>query len=146
MGSVHETPLQPALPVKNPCLSYWQRTSRAFPHLHENSTVPVPAFAKYVVIGSGIAGALTAFELIQRVGAGEVLILEAREAASGASSRNAGHVRPGTKNHSFEYFINLDALDSHSWASLQKEMPDSCSILQSGKNIFRKCHESGMTI
>jgi glycine/D-amino acid oxidase-like deaminating enzyme len=56
----------------------------------------VPASKKYVVIGSGISGALTAFELTENgVNGEDIVILEAREAASGASSRNAGHVRPG---------------------------------------------------
>lgn len=73
----------PALPVENPCLSYWQRTSRAFPHLQANRAAPVPATCKYVIIGSGIAGATTVFELIENgAKADEVLILEAREAAS----------------------------------------------------------------
>lgn len=57
---------------------------------------PVPADSQYVIIGSGISGGLTAFELLEAgVSAEKIVILEAREAASGASSRNAGHVRPG---------------------------------------------------
>ncbi|KAE8164539.1 FAD dependent oxidoreductase [Aspergillus tamarii] len=84
-----------SLPRKNPCLSFWQRTTRAFPLLHANRDTPVPSRSKYVVIGSGISGGLTAFELIEAGVKGEdIIILEAREAASGASSRNAGHVRP----------------------------------------------------
>lgn len=87
------------LPVAEPCLSYWQQTTRSFPYLNANAEGPVPSSAtptKYLVIGSGIAGALTAFELIHSAGVpgDQVLILEAREAASGASGRNAGHVRP----------------------------------------------------
>lgn len=89
------------LPRQSPCLSYWQRTTRAFPHLFANRNNPVPEKTKYVVIGSGISGALTAFELLESGVKGEdVVILEAREAASGASSRNAGHVRPGTSSSS----------------------------------------------
>ncbi|KAH8810651.1 FAD dependent oxidoreductase-domain-containing protein [Xylogone sp. PMI_703] len=84
-----------SLPNITPCLSYWQRTSRAFPLLFANKNTFVPSTSKYVVIGSGISGALTAFELLEAGIKGEdVIILEAREAASGASSRNAGHVRP----------------------------------------------------
>lgn len=84
------------LPVDNPCLSFWQQTTRSFPHLNANSSKPLPASTKYLVIGSGISGALTAFELIHSAGVPgkDIVILEAREAASGASSRNAGHVRP----------------------------------------------------
>ncbi|KAJ5159532.1 uncharacterized protein N7482_006536 [Penicillium canariense] len=84
-----------SLPNSTPCLSYWQRTTRAFPHLFANQQNAVPSTRKYVIIGSGIAGGLTAFELLEAGVAGEdIVILEAREAASGASSRNAGHVRP----------------------------------------------------
>ncbi|CAG8150243.1 unnamed protein product [Penicillium salamii] len=84
-----------SLPNPTPCLSYWQRTTRGFQHLYENKDVPLPSSSPYVIVGSGIAGGLTAFELIEGgVKAEEIVILEAREAASGASSRNAGHVRP----------------------------------------------------
>ena len=85
-----------SLPRSSPCLSYWQRTTRAFPYLFANKNIAVPSTCKIVVIGSGIAGGLTAFELLEAGVKGEdVVVLEAREAASGASSRNAGHVRPG---------------------------------------------------
>lgn len=96
-----------SLPNTTPCLSYWQRTTRAFPHLFANQHHPVPSRVKYVVIGSGISGGLTAFELLEAGVLGEdVVIMEAREAASGASSRNAGHVRPGMSfwNIVFEQF------------------------------------------
>ncbi|KAJ5348894.1 FAD dependent oxidoreductase [Penicillium brevicompactum] len=84
-----------SLPNPTPCLSYWQRTTRAFKHLYENKDAPLPSKSKYVIVGSGIAGGLTALELIEGgASAEEIVILEAREAASGASSRNAGHVRP----------------------------------------------------
>lgn len=84
------------LPVENPCISFWQQTTRSFPHLLANSESSLPQTTKYLVIGSGLSGALTAFDLIHSAGVpgGDVLILEAREAASGATSRNAGHVRP----------------------------------------------------
>ncbi|KAJ5560873.1 hypothetical protein N7535_009070 [Penicillium sp. DV-2018c] len=83
------------LPNANPCLSYWQRTTRAYPHLSANIDSEVPRESKYVIVGSGISGGLTAFQLVEGgVKPEEIIILEAREAASGASSRNAGHVRP----------------------------------------------------
>lgn len=85
-----------SLPNPTPCLSYWQRTTRAYPNLHANIETTVPSNSKYVVVGSGISGGLTAFKLIEGgAKAEDIVILEAREAASGASSRNAGHVRPG---------------------------------------------------
>ncbi|KAM3419794.1 hypothetical protein BST61_g3126 [Cercospora zeina] len=36
-----------SLPVPNPCLSYWHRTTRAFKHLNANEKTPVPQTAKY---------------------------------------------------------------------------------------------------
>ncbi|KAJ5083446.1 hypothetical protein N7456_012873 [Penicillium angulare] len=84
-----------SLPRQFPCLSYWQRTARDFPYLFTNKNRTVPSHIRYVIIGSGISGALTAFELLEAgVKGDDIIILEAREAASGASSRNAGHVRP----------------------------------------------------
>ena len=86
-----------ALPFTAPCLSYWHRSTRAWPHLDENHDQPVPCQVKYCIIGSGLSGALTAWELVESgVDGKDVLILEAREAVSSASGRNAGHVRPGT--------------------------------------------------
>lgn len=83
-------------PMTGPCLSVWQQTTRAFPHLYSNRDSSIPSSSPYVVIGSGISGGLLTYELIQSgVPAKDIVILEAREAASGASSRNAGHVRPG---------------------------------------------------
>lgn len=88
--------MKPSLPVPCSSLSFWHQTTRAFPHLNANQEAQVPATTKYLIIGSGISGALTAWELIQGGVKGEdVLLIEAREAVSGATGRNAGHVRPG---------------------------------------------------
>ncbi|EME79425.1 uncharacterized protein MYCFIDRAFT_204818 [Pseudocercospora fijiensis CIRAD86] len=84
-----------SLPISEPCLSYWHRTTRAFEHLHENEHQPAPAAVKYLIIGSGLSGLVTAWSLEENgVEAQDIAILEAREAISGASGRNAGHVRP----------------------------------------------------
>lgn len=91
-----ESPKITGLPVPDPCVSFWQQTTRSFPYLNLNKDEPVPSESKYVIIGSGISGALTTYELVQGgVPPEDIVIFEAREAASGASSRNAGHVRPG---------------------------------------------------
>ncbi|KEF62115.1 uncharacterized protein A1O9_00087 [Exophiala aquamarina CBS 119918] len=84
-----------SLPGLSPCLSYWHRTSRAFKHLNANAEAKVPTSSPFVIVGSGISGALTAFSLIEAgVNGADIVILEAREAVAGASGRNAGHVRP----------------------------------------------------
>ncbi|KAF4540726.1 uncharacterized protein LTHEOB_668 [Lasiodiplodia theobromae] len=87
--------MKPSLPIPSPSLSFWHRTTRAFPHLNANCQANVPASVKFLIIGSGIAGSLTAWKLIESGVKGEdIVILEAREAVSGATGRNAGHIRP----------------------------------------------------
>jgi glycine/D-amino acid oxidase-like deaminating enzyme len=87
--------LRPALPYSNYALSYWHRTTRAFPHLRANETGSLPLETRYAIIGSDLSGSLIAFEIIQSgIEPDDILILEAREAVSGSSGRNAGHVRP----------------------------------------------------
>lgn len=87
----------PGLPVPDPCLSFWQRTTRNFEYLNHGATDPLPPQADIVIIGSGLAGSLTAYHLLASAdGPKNIVMLEAREACSGATGRNAGHCRPGT--------------------------------------------------
>lgn len=94
--------LEPSLPYPDSSLSYWHRTTRAFPLLNSNDTVPVPSHSKYVIIGAGLTGALIAFSLLEAgVTGSQILLIEAREAVSGSTGRNAGHCRPdGFRNFS----------------------------------------------
>lgn len=86
----------PGLPAKDPCLSIWQRTTRSFEYLNHGATESLPPQADIVIIGSGLAGSLTAYHLLASVdGPKNIVMLEAREACSGATGRNAGHCRPG---------------------------------------------------
>lgn len=88
--------MEPSLPTPGSSLSFWHQTTRSFPYLNANHDTKVPRSRKYLIIGSGISGVLTAWELVNTGAKGEdVLILEAREAVSGATGRNAGHIRPG---------------------------------------------------
>lgn len=67
--------------------------------LNEGATSPLPTTADAVIIGSGLSGAVTAYELLSSPnGPKKVVMIEAREACSGASGRNAGHCRPGVFN------------------------------------------------
>ncbi|KAI8713945.1 DAO domain-containing protein [Fusarium sp. LHS14.1] len=100
--------MQTSLPVPSSNLSHWHRTTRSFPHLNENRFSNVPASTQYLIIGSGISGALTAWELINSgIEGKDVLILEAREAVSGATGRNAGHVRPDAFR-GFPHFASIN--------------------------------------
>ncbi|RDW82618.1 FAD dependent oxidoreductase superfamily protein-1 [Coleophoma cylindrospora] len=69
--------------------------------LHEldshRSTEELPQEADVVIIGAGYAGATTAYELLDgNPSPPSVVILEARQACSGATGRNGGHLKPDT--------------------------------------------------
>lgn len=65
-----------------------------------------PQHTDYAIVGSGISGALIALDLIQTLPAGTgIVILDARHAASGATGRNGGHIKPG-RLAEFNYFKN----------------------------------------
>ncbi|EFY85726.1 hypothetical protein J3458_013132 [Metarhizium acridum] len=94
-GAPEHSAVSPNLPPATASLSYWQRTTRAFKYLNHNQTNTLPTASTHVIIGSGLAGALVAYNLLERgVQGQEILVLEAREAVSGSTGRNAGHVRP----------------------------------------------------
>merc|ERR1712093_462271 len=88
-----------SLPRANPTTSYWQdpSDSQLSDYLSSSS---VPEIADVVIIGSGITGAGIAWNLL----GGEdgvhtpknqekVVMLEARQACSGATGRNGGHTK-----------------------------------------------------
>ncbi|PYH98636.1 DAO-domain-containing protein [Aspergillus ellipticus CBS 707.79] len=87
--------LQPSLPRHLPNLSYWHRTTDTFPYLNNDSENAPPAQVPIIIIGTGISGALAAFKLIEAgTRSDDILLIEARQAVSGSSGRNAGHIRP----------------------------------------------------
>ena len=115
-----------SLPVADPCLSFWHRTTRAFPYLNTNRDQPVPKSTKYLIIGSGLSGCLTAWSLVDSgVTGADILILEAREAVSGASGRNAGHVRP-------------DAFRGFSAYASVHGVQQAKKIIENEKSVFEK--------
>ncbi|KAI0162362.1 FAD dependent oxidoreductase [Xylariaceae sp. FL1272] len=79
------------LPTPNSTKSYWHRDPSPT-LLGHRTTEDLPAEADLVVIGSGIAGAFAARELV--AGGRNVLMVEAREACWGATGRNGGHCQP----------------------------------------------------
>lgn len=106
-GASEKPTVNPHLPLPAASLSYWHRTTRAFKYLNHNRENAPPASTTYAIIGSGLTGALVAYNLLERGVQGEdILILEAREAVSGSTGRNAGHVRPDA----FRNFSGYQAL------------------------------------
>ncbi|EEQ28349.1 conserved hypothetical protein [Microsporum canis CBS 113480] len=73
-------------PRDNPTISYWQDPPDEIADLR--STAELPQDADIVIIGSGISGACIAYNILARSPNTKVVILEARQACSGASGRN----------------------------------------------------------
>lgn len=77
------------LPSRDSTESYWLRHPTPFIQ-HHRTTPSLPPFAQVIIIGSGISGAFAARELLRddaRAVVNSVLMLEAREACSGATGR-----------------------------------------------------------
>jgi glycine/D-amino acid oxidase-like deaminating enzyme len=85
----------PGFPHPNPIKSYWQDPPSRIANLRTTPDLPCDETFDYVIVGSGISGAATAFKLLQRDPELSILMLEARTAASGASGRNGGHCKTG---------------------------------------------------
>lgn len=79
-----------SLPRDNPTQSYWQDPSDEIANIR--TTVNLPESADVVIIGSGMTGAAIAWNLLQNATDGtrlrDVVMLEARQACSGATGRN----------------------------------------------------------
>ena len=71
------------LPHVRPTTSYWQDPPARVADLR--TTVELPSRADYVVVGSGITGARIAYNIIEREPDAKVVLLEARQACSGAT-------------------------------------------------------------
>ncbi|KAK0440433.1 FAD dependent oxidoreductase [Desarmillaria tabescens] len=82
----------PGLPVSNPTTPFW--SIPASPIQKEGSSAALSASADVVIIGSGITGTAFARTLLDADGSLEVVMLEARDACSGATARNGGHITP----------------------------------------------------
>lgn len=85
----------PGFPCANPTTSYWQTTPHRIANHRTSEDLPTSHVFDYIIIGSGISGAATAYKLLSGNPSLSVLMLEARKAASGASGRNGGHCRAG---------------------------------------------------
>ncbi|KAJ5974563.1 FAD dependent oxidoreductase [Penicillium waksmanii] len=88
------------IPVPNGMLPFW----RTEPHVLDNhrSTENLPDKCDIVIVGAGYAGASIAHHILRQVKPGStppsITILEARQACSGATARNGGHVKPDIYN------------------------------------------------
>jgi monoamine oxidase len=78
--------IPPSLPKEEPTVSYWQDPPNEIAGLR--STEILPQETDVVIVGSGISGATIAFNLLSEQPDKKIILLEARQAASGASGRN----------------------------------------------------------
>jgi glycine/D-amino acid oxidase-like deaminating enzyme len=98
-----------SFPVDNPTESFW----RGQVHELDNhrTTKDLPSEVDIVIIGAGYAGASIAYHLQEqskdRPNPPSIAILEAREACSGATGRNGGHLKPDP------YYRAAGALRTH---------------------------------
>ena len=95
-------------PVENPTSSYWQ--TPPLPISNQRTTPELPLSTEYCIVGSGITGALIAYQLLVANPSAQILMLEARTASSGATGRNGGHCRAG-RYLSFADDVAKDGVD-----------------------------------
>ncbi|KAJ7703769.1 hypothetical protein B0H16DRAFT_1394643 [Mycena metata] len=87
----------PGLPVSNPSTSYWAIPVSPILVAQHGSDAVLPSEADIVIIGSGITGTAVARTLLAQFdtkNAPLIVMLDARDACSGATARNGGHVTP----------------------------------------------------
>ena len=84
-------------PVAKSTTSFWRSNLHALDSYR--STETLPSYADVVVIGAGYAGASVVHHLLENkdfvAKQLSILVIEAREACSGATGRNGGHLKPG---------------------------------------------------
>lgn len=78
--------IPPGLPRDEPTVAYWQDPPDGIADFRSSELLPQEA--DIVIVGSGISGATIAFNLLSEQPKKKVVLLEARQAASGASGRN----------------------------------------------------------
>ena len=80
----------PPFPVPNSTQSFWR--TQPDPLDSHRTTEGLPSKADIVIIGAGYAGASTVYHLLEKtkdsLNKPSIVILEAREACSGATGRN----------------------------------------------------------
>ncbi|KAI0757542.1 FAD dependent oxidoreductase [Daedaleopsis nitida] len=81
----------PGFPVSNPTVPLWTHPAAQLPVEPPDS---LPEHADVVVVGSGITGTSFAYNLLALDSRLKIVMLEAREACSGATARNGGHINP----------------------------------------------------
>ena len=103
-------------PHPKPTLSFWLQGTRSNTLIGHRTTQTIPNAADVVIIGAGMSGAATAYNLFREhtpVGGAlpNVVIIEAREACYGATGRNGGHCKPDFYRGGCYKFTSLAPVD-----------------------------------
>ncbi|KAK4546104.1 hypothetical protein LTR36_002241 [Oleoguttula mirabilis] len=107
------------LPVPGSTKAFWHT------ELHDladhRSTPELPKECEVLVIGSGYAGASVAYNLAKSASTlpNSIVILEARQACSGATGRNGGHLRPDLYGHIPNYIKRYGVEAGGEWAKFE---------------------------
>lgn len=95
----------PCLPVPNATIPFWR--TDLDPLDSHRSTEELPSHCDILVIGAGYAGASTVHHILkQQTSPLKILLLEAREACSGASGRNGMYLLLVKKKTNYMYLKN----------------------------------------
>ncbi|KAF7298801.1 FAD-dependent protein [Mycena indigotica] len=88
----------PGIPVAQPMTPYW--TIPVSPISQHGKDDPLPQDSDVVVIGSGVTGLAVVHTLLESSAKKQlrIVMLEARDATSGATARNGGHITPNLYN------------------------------------------------
>ncbi|KAF7356565.1 J domain-containing protein [Mycena venus] len=89
----------PGVPVSTPSTPYWAIPASPIAQHGSSDAIQLPSYADIVIIGSGITGTAFArtilgFEPEDNSELPQIVMLEARDACSGATARNGGHITP----------------------------------------------------
>ncbi|KAF2248915.1 FAD dependent oxidoreductase [Trematosphaeria pertusa] len=106
-------------PVTNPLPSYWQTPKSPLANVIEPETDAPTQPYDYAIIGSGISGALIAYNLLLTYPTSRIIMLEARELCSGATGRNGGHTKAASYRTYLQHRAELGAEEALKIARLE---------------------------
>ncbi|KAI3400361.1 hypothetical protein diail_3378 [Diaporthe ilicicola] len=123
------------LPVPNSTESFWR--SELHPLDDHRSTPELPLAVDIAVVGAGYAGASVVYHILKQskdknVPPPSIVILEARQACSGATGRNGGHLKPDPYNrpaslaatHGLEVAAECASFEAATLAALKTAIED----------------------
>lgn len=95
-----------SFPVANPLPSYWHNPKSPLANINHGQDRSHQPY-DYVIIGSGISGAMIAYNLLKKFPKRRIMMLEAREICSGATGRNGGHTKAASYRSYLQHTAEL---------------------------------------